>query len=127
MDAINIAVKKAINIDIVEPDDKMPFMERDTDRAISRIIRNIKNHLKGSNSKADFDILVSGGAPGIGKTRFGQELFKQLENNQNDWVPSKWTNLQLKDLYLDFGNGCQLDSYDDELTPTVIIGLRIAY
>ncbi|CAG8582460.1 13754_t:CDS:2 [Acaulospora morrowiae] len=127
MDVINIALKKAINIDIVRPDDKMPFMERDTNQAITRIIRNIGNHIKGSKSKADFDILVSGGAPGIGKTRFGQELFKHLEGSQNDWVPSEWTNLQLKDLYLDFGNGCRLDSYDDELTPTVIIGLRIAY
>ena len=41
-------------------------MERDTNQAITRIIRNIENHLKGSNSKTDFDILVSGGAPGIG-------------------------------------------------------------
>ena len=41
-------------------------MERDTNQAITRIIRNIGNHLKGRLSKADFDILVSGGAPGIG-------------------------------------------------------------
>ncbi|PKY47590.1 hypothetical protein RhiirA4_522912 [Rhizophagus irregularis] len=105
----------------------MPFMERDTDKAIKRIIRNIKNHLEGSKSKTDFDILVSGGAPGIGKTRYGDELFKHLENNQN-WVPSEWkNNLHIGGLYLDFGNGCQLDSYDDELTPTIIIGLRIAF
>ncbi|PKY56061.1 hypothetical protein RhiirA4_476055 [Rhizophagus irregularis] len=105
----------------------MPFMERDTDKAITRIIRNIENHLKGSNSKTDYDILVSGGAPGIGKTRYGVELFKQLENNQN-WVPSEWkNNLHIGGLYLDFSNGCQLDSYDDELTPTVIIGLQIAF
>ncbi|CAG8575804.1 3876_t:CDS:2 [Acaulospora morrowiae] len=128
IDAINIALKNAtINIYTLMPDDQMPFMERDTNQAITRIIRNIENHLKGSKSKADFDILVSGGAPGIGKTRFGQELFKHMENNQNDWVPSEWTDIQLKDLYLDFGNNCRLDSYDDELTPTVIIGLRIAY
>jgi hypothetical protein len=63
----------------------------------------------------------------VGKTRFGQEIFKRLENKQN-WVPPEWEdNLQLKRLYLDFGNGCQLDLYDDELAPTVIIGLRIAY
>src|SRR4051812_27286070 len=50
-----------------------------------------------------------------------------MENNQN-WVPLEWeNNLQLESLYLDFDNGCRLDSYDDELAPTVIIGLRIAY
>ncbi|PKY62831.1 hypothetical protein RhiirA4_490071 [Rhizophagus irregularis] len=105
----------------------MPFMERNTDQVILEIMKNIQNHLQGSKSKIDFNILVSGGAPGIGKTRFGSEIFKYLENNQN-WVPSEWeNNLQLISLYLDFGNGCKLDSYDDELTPTVIIGLRIAY
>ncbi|GBB93766.1 hypothetical protein RclHR1_22280002 [Rhizophagus clarus] len=127
-DAIDIALKKAItDISIISPNDEMPFMERNTDQEITRIEKNIRNHLKGSTAKTDFNILVSGGAPGIGKTRFGQEIFKHLENGQN-WVPPEWkNNLQLKGLYLDFGNGCRLDSYDDELAPTVIIGLRIAY
>jgi hypothetical protein len=63
----------------------------------------------------------------IGKTRFGEELFKHLKNKTN-WDP--WennSNLHFEYLYLDFGNGVQLDSYDDNLTPTVIFGLRIAY
>ena len=41
-------------------------MERDTIQAISSITSNIRRHLTNSKSKADFDILVSGGAPGIG-------------------------------------------------------------
>ena len=41
-------------------------MERDTNQAITKIIRNIGNRLKGSKGKTDFDILFSGGAPGIG-------------------------------------------------------------
>ncbi|RGB42790.1 hypothetical protein C1646_785098 [Rhizophagus diaphanus] len=128
MDAINIALKDAItSVDIVGPDDNMPFMERDTEKAIKIIKSNIKNHLIYNKSKPDFDILVSDGAPGIGKTRYGEELFKHLENNQN-WVPSEWkNNLHIIGLYLDFGNDCQLDLYDDELTPSVIIGLRIAF
>ena len=44
----------------------MPFMERKTGQAISKITKNIVNHLKGSKAKTDFNILVSGGAPGIG-------------------------------------------------------------
>ncbi|GBC05179.1 hypothetical protein RclHR1_06080008 [Rhizophagus clarus] len=127
-DAIDIALKKAItDTSITRPDDEMPFMERNTDQAISEITKNIGNHLKGSKAKTDFSVLVSGGAPGIGKTRFGSEIFKHLKDNQN-WAPPAWkNNLQLENLYVDFGNGCRLDSYDDELTPTVIIGLRIAY
>ncbi|CAB4443504.1 unnamed protein product [Rhizophagus irregularis] len=54
---------------IGRPDDNMPFMERDTNKVIARITRNIKSHLTNSKSKTDYDILVSGGAPGIGKTR----------------------------------------------------------
>ncbi len=63
----------------------------------------------------------------IGKTRFGEELFKHLKN-KTDWDP--WENnlnLHFEYLYLDFGNGVQLNSYDDNLTPIVIFGLRIAY
>jgi hypothetical protein len=63
----------------------------------------------------------------IGKTRYGDELFKYLKNDQS-WVPSWWKdNLHIESLYVDFGNGCQLDLYDDHLSPTIIIGLRIAY
>ncbi|GBB83569.1 hypothetical protein RclHR1_10260012, partial [Rhizophagus clarus] len=127
-DAVDIALKGSNkNTDIIRPDNEMPFMERNTDQAILVITKNIQNRLQGSKAKTDFNILVSGGAPGIGKTRFGSEIFKYLENNQN-WAPPAWkNNLQLENLYVDFGNGCQLDSYDDELTPTIIIGLRIAY
>ena len=41
-------------------------MDRDTNQAITKIIRNIGNRLKGSKAKTDFDIFFSGGAPGIG-------------------------------------------------------------
>ena len=44
----------------------MPFMDRDTNQAITKIIKNIGNRLKGSTAKTDFDILYTGGAPGIG-------------------------------------------------------------
>jgi hypothetical protein len=44
----------------------MPFMERNTDQVILEITKNIQNHLQGSKAKTDFNILVSGGAPGIG-------------------------------------------------------------
>ncbi|CAB5364970.1 unnamed protein product [Rhizophagus irregularis] len=127
-DAIDIALKKVKEETGTDrPNDEMPFMDRDTNQAITKIIRNIENRLKGSKAKTDFDMLFSGRAPGIGKTRYRDELFKRLKNNQN-WVPPEWENkLHIRRIYLDLGNGCKLDSYDDDLTPTVIIGLRIAY
>jgi hypothetical protein len=51
---------------IIRPKDELPFMERNTDREITRIEKNIGNNLKGSTAKTDFNVLVSGGAPGIG-------------------------------------------------------------
>ena len=44
----------------------MPFMERDFNIAIESIKSNIKNNYIKSKSKADFEFLFSGGAPGIG-------------------------------------------------------------
>ena len=41
-------------------------MDRDTNKVITKIKRNINNRLKGSKAKTDFDIFFSGGAPGIG-------------------------------------------------------------
>ena len=41
-------------------------MERDFNYAITRITTNIQYNRKESKSKTDFDILFSGGAPGIG-------------------------------------------------------------
>ncbi|GBB87908.1 hypothetical protein RclHR1_01440023 [Rhizophagus clarus] len=129
-DAIDIVLKNDIVIpakDIGSDHMIMPFMERDFNIAIERIKNNIKNNHNKSKSKPDFDFLFSGGAPGIGKTRYGDELLKYLKNDQS-WVPSWWKdNLHIESLYIDFGNGCQLDLYDDHLNPTIIIGLRIAY
>jgi hypothetical protein len=41
-------------------------MERKTDEVITKIEKNVGNHLRGSTAKTDFNTLVSGGAPGIG-------------------------------------------------------------
>ena len=44
----------------------MPFMDHDFSGTIKRITRNIQYNHKRSKSKADIDIIFSGGAPGIG-------------------------------------------------------------
>uniref|UniRef100_U9SSX3 Uncharacterized protein n=1 Tax=Rhizophagus irregularis (strain DAOM 181602 / DAOM 197198 / MUCL 43194) TaxID=747089 RepID=U9SSX3_RHIID len=71
-------------------------MECDTNKVIARITRNIESHLTNFKSKTDYDILVSGGTPGI--------------------VPFEWKNNHIEGLYIDFSDDCQLDSYDDKLT-----------
>ena len=57
-------VNRAIPVD--NSGNYMPFMDRDFGDATTRITRNIQNNRKESKSKTDFDILYSGGAPGIG-------------------------------------------------------------
>ncbi|GJJ68032.1 hypothetical protein EMPS_00378 [Entomortierella parvispora] len=72
-------------------------------------------------------MVVSGGAPGIGKTRFGKDLFTYLEET---WIPPEWTELNVLFEYLrmDFGNGIGLDKVDVMIdNPDVVFGHRIAY
>ncbi|KAF0446450.1 crinkler family protein [Gigaspora margarita] len=108
---------------------KMPLKDRDFTEPLSTITSNVTNNLEGSTAKTDFHILASGGAPGIGKTRYGQELFDFL---QTKWtLPVQWTTNGYRPhfeyLYLDFGGSIQLDEYDYRLAANEIIGLRIAY
>ncbi|KAF9367403.1 hypothetical protein BGX21_007445, partial [Mortierella sp. AD011] len=63
--------------------DVMPLQDRDVAKAVGVVKNNVRENIKGSTSKANFHMLVSGGAPGIGKTRFGQELFGHL---RDDWI-----------------------------------------
>ncbi|KAI8345214.1 hypothetical protein B0O80DRAFT_474836 [Mortierella sp. GBAus27b] len=106
----------------------MPLQDRNFKIVLDTISKNVRQMIAKSTSKADFDMLVCGGAPGIGKTRFGKELFHYLDGH---WVfPDPWTSekVRLKYLYMDFGNGIHLNGKDNEITdPSVIMGLRMAY
>jgi hypothetical protein len=44
----------------------MPLMDRDFKDAVNMITNNVTKRLRGSKSKPDFHMLISGGAPGIG-------------------------------------------------------------
>ncbi|CAG8515823.1 7631_t:CDS:2 [Funneliformis mosseae] len=107
----------------------MPLMDRDITNAIVTILKNVDNNLKNCKAKTDFFILVSGGAPGIGKTQFGEELFNNI---QSDWIlPVEWIidgrKPYFEYIYLDFSNDINLKNENCELDSTVIIGLRIAF
>src|ERR1051325_1828341 len=74
------------------------------------------------------DCLSVSEIPQLGKTRFGQDLFDHVKKNLD--IPEIWSDLfdvHYEYLYIDFGNGFALDELDYNLTPDVIIGLRIAY
>ncbi|GET63923.1 hypothetical protein GLOIN_2v1794374 [Rhizophagus irregularis DAOM 181602=DAOM 197198] len=81
---------------ISKPGDKMPFMERNIDKAIVRITRNIKCHLSKSKSKTDYDILVSGGAPGIGLKSNNQHLFVFLHIDEFQLIDEWESNAVMK-------------------------------
>ncbi|KAF9406951.1 hypothetical protein BGZ76_006232, partial [Entomortierella beljakovae] len=115
------------------PERIMPLKDRNFNRAFNLITANVLNNLRGSVSKADFHLVVCAGAPGIGKTRYGMELYSHLKDNwitPTDKRPSRWgvANIRFHYIHLDFGNGIKLDVEDYKiLNPSIIIGLRIAY
>ncbi|KAF9136928.1 hypothetical protein BGX20_007957, partial [Mortierella sp. AD010] len=45
--------------------DVMPLQDRDVANAVGVVKSNVRENIKGSTSKANFHMLVSGGAPGI--------------------------------------------------------------
>ncbi|KAI8345857.1 hypothetical protein B0O80DRAFT_471691 [Mortierella sp. GBAus27b] len=128
MDIIEESVLKHANRQESTHEKAMPLKDRNFESVLETISKNVRQMLSNSTSKADFDMLVCGGAPGIGKTRFGKELFRYLDHH---WVlPDPWTRekVRLKYLFMDFGKVIRLDEKDNEITdPSIIMGLRMAY
>ncbi|GJJ68147.1 hypothetical protein EMPS_00493 [Entomortierella parvispora] len=107
--------------------DIMPLKDRDFTVAVDMITKNVKFRHENNLSKANFHMIVSGGAPGIGKTRFGKELFNHLKDT---WIPPEWKGCDLifKYLRMDFGSGIKLTEEDVATdNPDIIIGTRIAF
>ncbi|UZO15350.1 uncharacterized protein OCT59_006777 [Rhizophagus irregularis] len=103
----------------------MPLQQRDFSEATNKIeataVANIERKIGNSN----YWCIVSAGAPGIGKTRFGIELFDYIKKNWNP--PKQWGDVHFEYLYMNFRNGLYLKEDDSELIPEVILGLRAAY
>ncbi|UZO07645.1 uncharacterized protein OCT59_027924 [Rhizophagus irregularis] len=103
----------------------MPLQQRDFGEATNKIeataVANIERKIGNSN----YWCIVSAGAPGIGKTRFGIELFDYIKKNWNP--PKQWGDVHFEYLYMNFRNGLYLKEDDSELIPEVILGLRAAY
>ncbi|GBC13851.2 hypothetical protein GLOIN_2v1709692 [Rhizophagus irregularis DAOM 181602=DAOM 197198] len=83
----------------------MPLQQRDFREATVKIKETAVANVRRKRSNSNYWCIVSAGAPGIGKTRFGIELFDYIKNLQK--------------------NGAI--GYDSELKLEVILGLWIAY
>ncbi|CAG8655067.1 2737_t:CDS:2, partial [Paraglomus occultum] len=125
-DVIEIVIQDAHRLSMAVKEDFMPLQGRNLSNLVGIVERNVNNNFRNSTSKPYFSFPFCAGAPGIGKTRMGQELFKYIKEV---WVPPHWQKpiVHFEYIRMDFGNGIQLDTYDMDLSATVIIGLRIAY
>ncbi|RUS17051.1 hypothetical protein BC937DRAFT_90486 [Endogone sp. FLAS-F59071] len=108
----------------------MPLKERNITEAIEVINSNVDNSLRRTSvAKEHYQFLVCGGTAGIGKTRYGQEVYRYLEEQ---WIPPpEWVTddipPHLEYILLDFIDGLVLDEFDNQLTPSIILGIRMAY
>ncbi|UZO08772.1 uncharacterized protein OCT59_029023 [Rhizophagus irregularis] len=131
-------IHKQMNVDNVDNNKPKPMAlkQRDLKQAIDVIDRNFCNSLdkkeaikkETPTAKTNYRILLCGGAPGIGKTRYGVELFNCLDK---EWKISKGQKPYMLYMLLDFSNGYALDEYeiqgDMKIASEIILGLRLAY
>ncbi|GES96875.1 hypothetical protein GLOIN_2v1729495 [Rhizophagus clarus] len=128
-------IHESMAVGVDEPK-SMALKQRDFKQAIDVIDRNFCNSLVKQKTekkatptaKTNYRILLCGGAPGIGKTRYGIELFDWLDK---EWEPSKGQKPYMLYMLLDFSNGYALDEYeiqgDMKIASEIILGLRLAY
>ncbi|CAB5393666.1 unnamed protein product [Rhizophagus irregularis] len=103
----------------------MPLQQRDFREATAKITETAVANVEGKMGYSNYWCIVSAGAPGIGKTRFGIELFDYIKQNLEP--PEEWGDVHFEYLYMNFRNNFYLSRYDSELKSEVIFGLRIAY
>ncbi|UZO27873.1 uncharacterized protein OCT59_021426 [Rhizophagus irregularis] len=131
-------IHKQMDVDNVDNNKPKPMAlkQRDLKQAIDVIDRNFCNSLdkqkaikkETPTAKTNYRILLCGGAPGIGKTRYGVELFNCLNK---EWKILKGQKPYMLYMLFDFTNGYALDEYeiqgDIKIASEIILGLRLAY
>ncbi|CAB5333869.1 unnamed protein product [Rhizophagus irregularis] len=116
----------------------MPLQQRNFEVAMNYVNETIYSNIAGRDGKSNYWCIVSGGAPGIGKTRFGQELFNQVRNDMPQYIQNIYndckiphdrrkTDIHLEYLCIDFGNGHMLTPQDYGMDASIILSLRIAH
>ncbi|GBC15842.2 hypothetical protein GLOIN_2v1729495 [Rhizophagus irregularis DAOM 181602=DAOM 197198] len=112
-------IHKQMDVDNVDNNKPKPMAlkQRDLKQAIDVIDRNFCNSLdkqkaikkETPTAKTNYRILLCGGAPGIGKTRYGVELFNCLNK---EWKILKGQKPYMLYMLFDFTNGYALDEYE---------------
>ncbi|KAF9536019.1 hypothetical protein EC957_000859, partial [Mortierella hygrophila] len=111
----------------------MPWQERPMDVAIDRVVQNVGTCQSWQNyrppAKAESSFLVCSGTAGIGKTRYGRELYDTLRRQLSEKAKAKDIDYSPHYHYmmLDFGNNAKLSSFDTHLDADTVLGLRLAY
>ncbi|KAG0357737.1 hypothetical protein BGX24_006147, partial [Mortierella sp. AD032] len=111
----------------------MPWQERPMDAAIDRVVENVSTCLSWQSdqlpAKAESSFLVCSGAAGIGKTRYGRELFDTLRHRLSEKAKAKGVDYSPHYHYmlLDFGIDAKLGPIDTRLDADTVLGLRLAY
>ncbi|RUS16922.1 hypothetical protein BC937DRAFT_90638 [Endogone sp. FLAS-F59071] len=116
----------------------MSWKEREMDDAIDKVVNNVYLYVLHVNAsperrapaKTDTKLLVCSGARGIGKTRYGLELYTAIGNILPTKILSKYGIVyEPSFIYLasDFGNGARLREDERTLSADKILALRLAY
>ncbi|KAH7028519.1 hypothetical protein BKA57DRAFT_431333 [Linnemannia elongata] len=111
----------------------MPYQERPMDAAIDVVVRNIGTCLSWQKdrrpAKAESSFLVCSGTAGIGKTRYGSELYEALQRRLSEKAKTKGVDYSPHYHYmlLDFGVDVKLGPIDTHLDADTVLGLRLAY
>ncbi|KAG0211855.1 hypothetical protein BGX28_007310 [Mortierella sp. GBA30] len=111
----------------------MPCQERPMDTAIDIVLRNVGTCLSWQENrrpaKAESSFLVCSGTAGIGKTRYGGELYDTLRRRLSETAKAKGLDYSPHYHYmlLDFVIDVKLGPIDTRLDADTILGLRLAY
>ncbi|KAG0208983.1 hypothetical protein B0O80DRAFT_496941 [Mortierella sp. GBAus27b] len=113
--------------------DRMPWQERPMAAAIDRVVRNVRTCLSWKIdrqiAKTESSFLVCSGTAGIGKTRYGRELYQTLQRELTSAARTKGLDYAPHYYYmlLDFDNGDNLRPEEAKFSAATILGLRLAY
>ncbi|KAF9202904.1 hypothetical protein BGZ49_006976 [Haplosporangium sp. Z 27] len=111
----------------------MPLQERPMEETVDVVARNVAAYFEyqptRQAAKTESSFPVSSGTAGIGKTRYGQELYDALQRDLSG--RSKKLGLDYSPHYhymlLDFSRSVELSPIDSHLHADTILGLRLAF
>ncbi|KAI1290658.1 hypothetical protein EDD11_009120 [Mortierella claussenii] len=111
----------------------MPLLERPMDTAVNRVVDNVGTFesWKGDRqaAKTESSFLVCSGTAGIGKTRYGRELYGALRRDLSSYVKKSGIDYSPYYYYLlmDFSSGVSLMQSEESVDAEIIVGLRLAF